>query len=270
MKSDCDKLLKQLPDYLKGNLSAEEHAAFEARLAASGCKDEFDALRDVWLRLAAAPEVEPGPAVSARFYAMLDAYKAGVEHASQEVRITDVVNRWLERRWPRQPVFQMAIAICLLLLGLFAGSRFSAEGVQSTHDLRSEVMDLRLLVATSLLQSQSPSERLRGVSFSHELERPDERVLQTLLNTLNYDRNLNVRLATVDALSGYYDREMIRGGLLESLANQNSPLLQIALIDLLVTKEEQGSVALIRAIHENDSVQQAVRAYAGRAIERLE
>ncbi len=270
MKQDCDKLLKQLPDYLKDNLTEEQKAEFENRLAVSSCKDEFESLREVWQRLLSMPDAEPGEAVQTRFHAMLEAYKTGEQHAHQRVGLGELTNRWLERWWPRQPVFQMALALGLLVCGVFLGSRFNSSAGGELGDLRGEVSDLRRLVATSLLQSQSPSERLRGVSYSNRLEQPDESVLRTLLNTMDYDPNLNVRLAAVDALSAFYDQELIRHGALESLERQSSPLLQIALIDLLVQQEERRSLKLLKAIQGQESVEQMVRQHAGKAIQQLE
>jgi hypothetical protein len=54
-----------------------------------------------------------------------------------------------------------------------------------------------------------------------------------------------VRLSAVDALYLFSDREEVRTALPASLSRQASPLVQIALIDLLVSlKEKQAAAAL--------------------------
>jgi HEAT repeat protein len=54
------------------------------------------------------------------------------------------------------------------------------------------------------------------------------------LHAVNYDPNVNVRLAAIDALRPSARNEMVRRELLGSLERQTSPLAQIALIDLMV------------------------------------
>ena len=59
---------------------------------------------------------------------------------------------------------------------------------------------MRQMVALSLMQEQSASERLRGVSWAMPRAVDDTEVLSALLTTVNQDPNVNVRLAAVDAL----------------------------------------------------------------------
>ena len=78
-----------------------------------------------------------------------------------------------------------------------------------------------------------------------------------------------MRLATVDALSLFYDREIIRQGVIESLTRQSSPLIQMALIDLLLDMKEKGSLETLNHLQQNEVINQTVRNRAGKAIERL-
>lgn len=268
MNRECDELLAQLPDYMKGELSSEEKAAFETRLMQSKCKDEFDSLRQVWQKLSELPDAQPGPAIETRFYAMLEAYKAGQSHS--RVGFREALDNWLERWWPRRPATQFGLALTLLIAGLFGGELWRSQAAPGDiGTLRGEVASLRQMVAVSLLKSDSPSDRLRGLSYSNLVDRPDEETLNELLNTLNYDPNLNVRLASVEALSAFSDREKIRRGLQQSLERQTSPALQIALIDLLEVLKDKRSVPVLNDLSEDNKVNTSVRKRAGQAIERL-
>ena len=129
---------------------------------------------------------------------------------------------------------------------------------------------MRQLVTLSLLQQQSPSERLRGVSWSYQVGQPDSEVLDALLQTLNHDPNVNVRLAAVDALSSFFDRAMVRQGLVQSLAKQNSPLIQIALVDLMIEQREQLAVNTFRQLEQDKETNQAVRQRIEWGIQQLE
>ena len=45
-----------------------------------------------------------------------------------------------------------------------------------------------------MMQDQSPSARMRGVTYSEQMAQPDPQVQQALLHAVNHDSNVNVRL----------------------------------------------------------------------------
>ncbi len=109
-------------------------------------------------------------------------------------------------------------------------------------------------------------------SFSVQREEREviEETLTALLNALNYDQTPNVRLAAIDALAGFYDRDVVRLGLIESLAKQTSPLIQIALVNLFVELEEKQSLQTLGFLQGNEMFNPTVRRRAGWAIEQLQ
>lgn len=273
----CDDIRERLVDLLDGASTTAESEEIEGHLAAcSECEAEARALGTVWSKLSALPEAEPGPGLRARFDVMLEAYRAGQRRSAPP--LLDRLDRWLEGLerltpiFPRRPAFQLAAAfLCLGLGGLLGvwlsgeGSRApgrsarEGEGPDQLSVLSSEVRDLRNLVALSLLQQTSSSERLRGVSFSNRLSEPQPDVIEALTGTLNHDPNVNVRLAAIDALTRFANREGVRHSLLRSLPQQESPLVQIALIDLMVQLGDKGSVELLRALAVKPEIHPAVR-----------
>ena len=77
------------------------------------------------------------------------------------------------------------------------------------------------------------------------MQDPAPSLIAALLDTLDNDPSVNVRLSAVDALYLFSGREEVRTALTASLSRQTSPLVQIALIDLLVSlKEKQAAAAL--------------------------
>ena len=129
---------------------------------------------------------------------------------------------------------------------------------------------MRQLVALSLLQQQSASERLRGVSWAYRVESSDSEVLAALLEAVNRDPNVNVRLAAVDALHAFAPNSLARQRVLESLENQTAPIVQVAIIDLLVDLKEGKAGPELRKLSENASIDNGVRQRAQWALERLE
>jgi HEAT repeat protein len=80
---------------------------------------------------------------------------------------------------------------------------------------------------------------------------PDPSLIAALLDTLDNDPSVNVRLSAVDALYLFSGREQVKAALSASLARQTSPLVQIALIDLLVSlKEKQAATALKKLLND--------------------
>lgn len=269
----CEHVTEQIPDYLAGNLSDSILSKIEEHLlSCSSCKSDVESLSTTWEKLGKLPEEIPSEMVKEKFYAMLEAYQSGQEVAESRPLLRDVFNGWLERWWPRQPVVQFGFAMAFLSVGLLSGFVLKSfpSGNRDLMALRNEVYNLRQIVATALLQNQSSSERLRGVSYSYLVEQPTATTLETLLNTLNYDTNLNVRLATIDALSIFYEDEVVRKGLIEALTRQTSPLTQIALIELFVERQEKQALDALKVLQNNEMFNETVRRRAAKAIKELQ
>ena len=106
---------------------------------------------------------------------------------------------------------------------------------------------MRQLVALSLMQQQSASERLRGVSWAYQAEPSDREVLGALVTAVNHDTNVNVRLAAVDALRRFAASPETRRAVVEALPSQTTPLVQVALIDLLVDFKERNAAGVLKS-----------------------
>jgi HEAT repeat protein len=66
--------------------------------------------------------------------------------------------------------------------------------------------------------------------------------MEALLKTLNQDPSVNVRLASLDALIPHMEDPEVRTGLIRSLGNQDSPLLQMAIAELMIKAQEKQAV----------------------------
>jgi hypothetical protein len=172
--------------------------------------------------------------------------------------------------FPARPVWRMAVAAGLLVAGIFAG-RFALKPANNPEmaQLRGQVESLRELVALSLLQQSSPSARLRGVSYSEQIAQPDREVEQALLYAVNHDTNVNVRLSAVDALEKFAgDPEAVRA-VVDAIPAQDSPLVQVALIDLLVRMKARPATSALAGLAADRNADAAVRDRAKWALGRL-
>jgi hypothetical protein len=265
----CEQVKGEFPDYLAKSLGQEVEAAIQSHLAVCGaCRQELEMMESVWSRLGVLEDAQPSQQVRARFYAMLEEHQ--LEMRSQpKSRVT--FGDWVEGWWPARPVWQFALGLLLLVVGVGLG-RWTLEKPKQEGEvarLRDEVGGLRELLTLSLLQQQSASERLRGVSWGSQVQQPEEPVLSALLQTLNSDPNVNVRLAALDALQKFSNLQGVREGLLQALEKQKSPLVQITLIDWLVESRERHAVDVLTRISDESRFEPKVRERARWGLRQL-
>jgi hypothetical protein len=271
----CERVREQLPECLAGKLDKAERERVIGHLeTCSGCRNELAELGIVWRGLESMAVPEPGREMRTRFMEMLEAYRAGMEQAPPvgQTSARPLVNRWFAW-WPSQPIWQVAIACALLIAGIVAGRYQAAAPKEMTPEmaqLKGQVEGLRQLVALSLLQAQSPSDRLRGVSFSSQISRPDAEVEQSLLRAINHDTNVDVRLSAVDAIEKYTGDPAVRRALVDAVAAQDSPIVQCALIDLLVDVRDRDSAPALRRLAQDSQADEVVRQRATLAMHKLE
>jgi HEAT repeats/Putative zinc-finger len=263
----CEESKRLFADYWSQSLTGAEEIELEAHLAGCGeCSAEAGRLEMLWQDLARIPTEEPGAGLRARFYEMLRGAGAGSAAAPSAAR------RWWHAAFPAgssPALWRIAAGLALLGIGAAIGYAVRSNGSEIAQ-LRGEVSTMRQLVALSLLQQQSASERLRGVSWAYRVEPSDSGVLAALLDAVNRDPNINVRLAAVDALHAFGANVLVRERVLESLENQNAPIVQVAIIDLLVDLKEGKAGPELRKLVENASIDNGVRQRAQWALERLE
>jgi len=232
------------------------------------CAAEAASLREVWDRMEGMlPEEDPAPKVSARFYAMLEGYRQGQE-AAREAKSGA---RWWQVWFPH-PVAQAAMAAMLLCVGGVAGflapGRIQNGGTELA-DLRKEVHSTRQLMVLSMMQQQSASERIEGVTFTRRMSAPDPQIKEALFEAVESDPNVNVRLAALDALRPMLSQPGLLKRLLDSLIKQPSPLVQVSLIDLMVESKHRDALDTLRKLRADKEANPTVRQRAEWAIQQL-
>jgi hypothetical protein len=273
----CERVREQIPGFLAGRLdAAAREQVIEHLETCSGCRADVAELGAVWRGLESMKEPEPGGNMRARFLETLRAYEEGYREAQRRPAPARAKDRFWAGWFPAARGWQAAFAALLVMAGIAAGRYAMApqNGSQASRSeiaqLQGQVENLRQLVALSLLQEQSPSARLRGVTYSYQISQPDKEVEQALLHAVNHDSNMNVRLSAVDALAKFASSADVRRGLIDSVAVQDSPLVQIAIIDLLVQVKAEESAAMLRKISEDPEGNPDVRQRAASALQRLE
>ncbi|GAA4033205.1 hypothetical protein GCM10022409_16910 [Hymenobacter glaciei] len=121
----------------------------------------------------------------------------------------------------------------------------------------------------TMLQNPSATQRLRAVGQSKEIAKANEEVVTALLSTLNNDSNVNVRLATLEALAQLGQDPVVRQGLVRSLTLQDSPLVQSALADVMVQLQVRRSVQPLRQLLRQTGLNETVKTKIESSIQTL-
>ncbi len=282
----CEQLKTWWPEYWDDALGQEERRMLEAHFAScEECRREARELRETWMALGSLPEEEPSPMLRQRFDALLAGWQANQPPTSDAApnawppKRVDRATREPVRWWQSTlawPVGLAAAASLLLAFGFMLGrDTTGASSRTEIAELRNELHGMRQMVAISLLHQDSVTERLRGVSWSYQLERPDTEIVNTLLDTLAHDQNVNVRLAAIDALRQFaiitpdQQNQPLRSALVQAIDRQPSPLVQIALIDTMVQLREHRAVDVLRGLAADANANKAVRQRATWGIQQL-
>src|ERR1051326_879274 len=247
----CEEVREQFAEYVSENIEQSIRLSIAEHLkACRSCRLEFDELEALWVELGRVPRAEPTPGARARFDEILEPY-----------------------RYPRRiPILQLGVAAALLVIGIAIGYTFQPATRSNTDlaELRRELYQTRQMVALSLMQQQAATDRLKGISWSYQLQQPSAELLRALLDTLMHDPSVNVRLATVDALRQFGNEPVVRRGLVDAMARQESPMVEISLIDLAVDLRETESIVALRQLTQDQTVDQTVRERAQKGLMELE
>jgi hypothetical protein len=165
---------------------------------------------------------------------------------------------------------RVAFALVLVATG-FLGGYWLQKPTEKTEvaALTQQVTELKEMMMLSLLEKESASERLKAVSLTSDMGQVSQKVTNALFQTLNNDPNVNVRLAALDALRGYAKDGKVREELVRSIGHQDSPLVQVALAELMVALQEKKSVNELEKIMKNDRTPVEVKNKIKESIEVL-
>ena len=248
---DCKEVQAILIEYLDRGLDTERAAGVRAHLiGCEQCGKEVQELRELLLAMADKQQLQPGPGLRESFQDMLQS-ELNMETADSLVRRTrgaapnaaGVVKGigWM-----------VAAAFVLLVggfwIGIMAGGRKGSDEAAQLGSMQKEIKDMKQVLLFSLIDDESASQRIKAVSYAEEIRNPEQKVIDVLVNTLNHDKSVNVRLAALYSLGSWADNRIVRDSLVSSLPEQKEPLIQVMLINLLAAKRESRAIAPIKNI----------------------
>lgn len=254
------ELESMLIDYIDNNLSASDKATVEEELKHNAeARRMYEELRDLLRVMDRARAIEPNSTLKTAFTEMLE--KESREGKTRVVHL----NPW---------VYRAAAAVALILLGVSIGfwtnnyfdqQRRLAEIEKEMETTRQELESTKMAMLSMLANPQSASQRMQGVHVARRIEKADNEITSALLKAMHEDPNTNVRLAALDALSKFVGDDHVKKELIHSLSIQKDPIVQIALIQLLVNIREKSVVNDLQRLVDDAGTMKVVKdeAYSG-------
>ncbi len=267
----CEQAKNRMIDALKPDLTPQELAPLDEHLrVCASCRQEMDELRATWQSVAALADEEPGPGLREKFYAGLQRELLAAEPPPPVVSPARTVRKkWLPALIDFRPAWQFAATLLLLGIGFAGGYFYQRPSRENLQQVQRQADQIRSELSLVMLERSSAGDRLQGVRQCAQLSAPDDRLIDRLLEIVNADDNIHVRLAAVDALYLFGDRPEVRQGVTRALSSQNAPLMQVALIDLLVSWREKQAAASLKALSENGRLDPQVQARAKEGLVKL-
>ncbi len=250
-------------EYIENSLSNEKRREFENHLKhCRECSERFDAFVLLFQSIESVEDEKPDKKMELEFEKMLE--NESKRHAHGKDRQLFVVRKSV--------LLKIAASIIFILCGYLVG-RYSQKPMKENktadielRKIHDEVKEMKKLVLFSMIQDESASTRIKAVGYASEIPVADPKVILSLSNMLNNDKNTNVRIAAATALARFSAEESVRNILIAALARQNDPNVQIALINILVEMEEKRAIAPLRKIIKNASTLDLVKQHAEKSL----
>ena len=286
----CENCKAQLQLWWNDQLTSEERAELKTHLdECEDCRQEFAANLEVWELMGRLPVPEPSVDMQAAFNVALNRFK---ESVGEPVGMRSAAFGGFRELFRLQP--WLATAFSLLLIAGGGGLGYAirrpapasaaataaanpdpATAAQPVSDrqqlaaLSTQVHEMREMMMLSLLQNPSASERMRGVSYTSDIKNVNPGMADALLATLNNDPNVNVRLTTLEALTHFANDPRVREGLVQSILEQDSPLVQSALADVMLKLQEKRAVKSFKKLLKQKDLNGMVKTKIEQTISRL-
>ena len=267
---NCEFDKEKLWSLALNELSDTEKAAVnEHVLSCTACNTALNEIMSFWNITAALPVPEAPAGMKQRFMSDLEQYK------QKQLSHSNGLSLWRDRLntfFTSITTPKFGYGLAMLIVGVVATSVYfqtKDTGTTEVAQLSSQVKEMREMLALTLLEHPSASERLRAVSYVEDIDTVDARLKDALLTTLNNDENVNVRLTALETLSKMTTDPKVREGLIQSIAYQDSPLIQSVLADLMLKMQEKKSVRSFQQLLKKPETNEAIKTKIKETIHQL-
>lgn len=219
------------------------------------CKKAMDETSRVLQNIENEKMEKPSAALKMNFYQMLEEEKKEIEGPVKSARGKTITIKRLVSIAAQLIIF-VAIGVAV---GWYTGQKSSQPELAQ---LNQKIDQLSQQVHYASLNQPTASQRIKVINEINSSEKVDEKMLDALINTMNGDESVNVRLTAIYALTDYKLIPKVKDAFIESLSKQQDPILQITLINLLVTLKDSKVKPALKEIIYNDQIDNQVKEQA--------
>jgi hypothetical protein len=253
-----------LIDFIDKNLNEIKTNEVKQHLSeCASCQAELEQSLIIFDELKKTEDKEPPRSIRANFLQTLENEKAGL----QQTQVVPMHNN-VRKLWLHNPFSQMAAGFAILITGVLLGFILNNNKTDNNEiaQMHNEMDQMRQMLFLSKLDNNSASQRMQAVSYTQDLMAPNPEIIDALVETMNSDDNVNVRMAAIHALQKFATDPGIRDELVNSLKSQEDPLLQITLINILVEIQEDKAIDVMKDLLQKDETMDAVKEMAEKGI----
>lgn len=245
----CEEVKINLPEYIDGKLDEQTTKAVQTHLEACVACSEIHRDMESFLGFTnSLPEIEPPVEMKAEFMQMLEA-----EMPRKQKQIV-MLPAWLK------VAAVLVVALITYSSGYYLGSE---KGRQQVVQLEAVLGQTRQQVLLASLQEYTGPQKIEAVYAVSQLGQTGDALIDALVTTMNSDKNVNVRLAAINALSGMISKnDRVKQALIQSLPLQENPLLQISLIQVLTESGVKEAKKEIESVAADEKTDENVKAFA--------
>ncbi len=269
---ECHEVEQLMVDYLDGLIGPAMRNPIDEHMATCAHCRQVKQEYEMMFHTMNNPVMEkPGPALREKFDIML---QSELNIAATTSILKEDKSKTPAHVKSMSVILRIAASVILVALGVFIGSRLTPGNVQPKSsaeiaDLKSEVKEMKEALMFNLLNDESASERIKAVNYAEEMGNGDQKIINAMFNTLNNDKNLNVRLAALYSVAKFASSQSVRDSMVASLSKQTEPIMQIVLINMLAERKESKAIGPIREILLNKKTMKPVKDIAQKGLRLL-
>ena len=261
-----DLIYQQISKLQTGGLSASEQDSLRSHLVnlpeeeQQKILEEVDFVEFVWGNQNLDQMQQPTPGYASEFFAALEKEKSQNMATETQIIQKSIWQSLATFLGLEKPVWRLAAVGLVFIAGMGTQGLLKPQSDNAISDLESQVTQLNAMVAMSLLQKNSAAERLSGVAYSMQSTNSSDQVVNYLLTLLSNDSSSAVRLAIVQAFATYGDFYQIEDELFEKLWSQDSVMVQLQIIELLVARGSTTTLNKLNNLTNDERLLEEVRA----------
>ena len=216
------------------------------------------------------PLVMPSDKLDANFYQMLSRAQSAQQQtvpqpsdyrsSSQEqpLSLMDKLKRW----FMPMPIAQFATLTLVFVLGFTLNKApNNAINNESYTGLQQDISSLTTVLAMSMLQKGSASERLSGVAYSRQTDLSNPLLVEQLIALLARDKSTSVRLAIINSLAQLTSFAASEQQLFTLAIQEENLLVQIELCRLLLNYGSANMKSLLTEQANQQHLKPEVQAF---------